>query len=192
VQTAQEPEAEPPAGPALPERAVGRLDFDTVYRRWFDDVCRWLAALAGPGLDPEDLSQEVFIVVRRKLHRFEGDDPRAWLYGISVRVARSERRRAWFRRAVLGRSAIDPDELVNAHDLPEEAMRRARRSRALYGLLEELSEKRRRAFVLFEIVGYEADEIARLEGIPAATVRTRVFHARKDLLELARRRPEIE
>ena len=48
-----------------------------------------------------------------------------------------------------------------------------------------MSEKRRTALILSEIEGYSGEEIARLQGIPVATVRTRLFHARREFLERA-------
>jgi DNA-directed RNA polymerase specialized sigma24 family protein len=50
-----------------------------------------------------------------------------------------------------------------------------------------MSEKRRRALILAELEGLRADEIARLEGIPVATARTRLHHARREFLERARK-----
>jgi RNA polymerase sigma-70 factor, ECF subfamily len=48
-----------------------------------------------------------------------------------------------------------------------------------------MSEKRRAAFILFEIEGYSGEEIARIHGIPLKTVWTRLHHARKDFLRIA-------
>ena len=96
------------------------------------------------------------------------------------------RRRAWFR-SVLSVGASIPDDLPHPGPAPDELAERRSRERALYDLLGRMSDKRRSAFALFEIAGYSAEEIARLEGIPAATVRTRLLHARKDFIQLAAR-----
>src|SRR6185503_2665637 len=45
-------------------------DLATLYQQWFRPVYRWIRVLAGPGVDAEDLAQEVFIVVQRKLEQF--------------------------------------------------------------------------------------------------------------------------
>jgi RNA polymerase sigma-70 factor (ECF subfamily) len=52
---------------------------------------------------------------------------------------------------------------------------------ALERALAALSEKKRVVFVLVEVEGLTAEEAARALGIPAATARTRLFHARKEL-----------
>lgn len=183
-----------PAGPAVhagsseggSATAPGTLELAAVYRRHFKDVCRWAGALGGPGIDVDDIAQEVFLVVSRKLPDFRGDDPTSWLYGITVRMVRGAKRRAWWR-SVLSVGAAIPEDAPHPGPTPDELAERRGRERGLYELLGKMSEKRRVAFALFEIAGYSAEEIARLEGVPAATVRTRLLHARKDFIRLAAR-----
>jgi RNA polymerase sigma-70 factor (ECF subfamily) len=177
---------------ARSEAAGGRPDaerrhtvpcsFTAIYRRWLNDVCRWATALGGPGIDPDDVAQEVFLVVQRRLPQFEGDDHSSWLYAITTRVVRSTRRRAWLRRTVLGDEGLET--LPDPRPAPDEQAQRRQDQRTLYALLGRMSEKRRTVLALCEIAGYTAEEIARLEGIPAATVRSRLFDARRCFLEL--------
>src|SRR4051812_35137356 len=93
-------EAESPAVPAATAEArpaEHSFAFEKVYEMWFARVCRWLRALGGPQSDVEDLAQEVFVVVRRKLPEFDGENLPAWLYRISARTASDARRRSWFK-----------------------------------------------------------------------------------------------
>src|SRR5256886_15702293 len=69
-----------------------------VYETWFHDVCRWLRAMGIRDADLEDVAQDVFLVVRRKLPGFQGSRLAGWLYQIAYRRAREHRRLAWFRR----------------------------------------------------------------------------------------------
>jgi RNA polymerase sigma-70 factor (ECF subfamily) len=167
-------------------------DFAAIYEQWFERVCRWLRALGGPQSDVEDLAQEVFIVVRRKLPAFDGRNLGGWLYRISARTASDARRRAWFKHLFSRRDAVDLESLAHASALPDGALERKESERELYALLDRIGEKRRRALILAEIEGCSGEEIAALEGIPVATARTRLFHARRDLVELVRRRRERE
>ena len=67
--------------------------FREIYERWFDEVARWLYALGVPGSDTEDLAQEIFLVVRGKLHRFDGGNLAGWIYRITqLTVNRSQDR----------------------------------------------------------------------------------------------------
>ena len=81
--------------------------FRDIYDRWFTDVVRWLYALGMPSSDTEDLAQEIFLVVRRKLDRFDGGNLAGWLYRIAQLTVRDHRRRAWFKNLVLRRRNID-------------------------------------------------------------------------------------
>src|SRR5688572_22819203 len=157
----------------LADRAA--LGFDDVYRAWFERVVRWLPAMGVQRADLEDVAQEVFVIVQRRLTGFDGANLPAWLYAIALRVATNHRRLAWFRRILLA----PDDTAADPAPTPEGDLERAQLLYRAEQLLEQLPRKQRRAFVLFEIEGYSGEEIAELEGIPLATVWTRVHHARK-------------
>jgi RNA polymerase sigma-70 factor (ECF subfamily) len=182
------------AGQRLEEEApaAGPLTLEAIYQAWFHDVSRWTRALGGLDADVADLAQEVFLVVRRKLPTFRGENLGGWLYGITARTVRDRRRRAWFRHLVRGRVALPLEELPATGPGPAEALDAQDRLRRLQTLLARLSEKRRSVFVLFEIEGYSGEEIAALQGIPVGTVWTRLHHARRDVATLvaAARRKE--
>ena len=158
------------------------LDFTRVYEAWFDPCLRWLRALGIPDADLEDVGQEVFVVVRRKLGAFEGDRIAGWLYRIAARTASDHRRRAWFRRLWTRGARIELDGLEHGAAGPAELYERREAERMLDAILQRMSEKRRVAFALFEIEGYSCDEIAQLVDVPVATVWTRLHHARKEFL----------
>src|SRR2546423_1814126 len=64
-----------------------------VYRRHAADVARWAARLGGPLIDVDDVVQEVFVVVNRKLPHFRGDAKvTTWLFRITDHVVRNHRR----------------------------------------------------------------------------------------------------
>lgn len=169
----------PAAGPG------GELAFDTVYDAWFEPVVRWLRAMGCPDSELEDLAQEVFIVVRRRLAAFDGRNLPGWLYTIAHRQARDLRRRAWFRN-LFSRRADDPEELGGHGDDALKAVEDRERQRLLERILARMSDKRRAVFVLFEIEGYSGEEIAALMDIPIGTVWTRLHHARRDFLARVR------
>ena len=175
------------ASHVLPATAVAmpveKLDFTRIYEQHFDQVARWAGALGGPSADIDDLAQEVFLVVRRKLERFDGRNLRAWLYTITARTVSDFRRRAWFRKVLSSRKDVDVDSLARSGPTPAELAERSEARRRIYRLLEKMSEKRRTAFVLFEIEGYSGEEIAGLLGVPLATVWTRLHHARREFFK---------
>jgi len=92
------PTAEAPVVPAASPSPAAPLSFEAVYRAHAKTVSRWASRLLGPGGDCEDVVQEVFIVVRHKLPRFDGRAVvTTWLYEITVRVVQDwQRRRRWW------------------------------------------------------------------------------------------------
>lgn len=162
------------------------LSFDSIYTAYFHHVCRWVRAFGCPASDVDDLAQETFLVVRRRLPDFDGGNLPGWIYRIARLTVSDYRRRAWFRR-VWQRRGSDPDRLMGAGSNPEERLAQRQAERLLQEALSKMSGKRSRAFFLFEVEGYTGEEIAALEGVPVATIYTRLFHARRDFIALVDR-----
>lgn len=165
------------------------LTFEQIYAERFRDVSRWARALGGLDADLDDITQEVFLIVQRKLHEFDGRNLNAWLYSIVRRQVSDYRRSAWMRR-FFHRSSRNTDEnqqqpvLISEGPDPGQALERREIQRLLSQVLNRMSNAQRTAFILFEIEAYSGEEIADLEGIPLNTVWTRLHHARKRFLEL--------
>src|SRR4029077_3736387 len=123
----------------------------------FDDVARWARALGANPADIEDLTQEVFIIVRRKLASFDGRNLAGFLYRIVQRTVRDHRRSAWIRR-LLGRRA-SLSSLPARGPSALQVLHERERKRLVEGILARMSEKRRATFVLYEIEGYSGEEI---------------------------------
>jgi RNA polymerase sigma-70 factor (ECF subfamily) len=160
------------------------LDFSDVYRDWFASVIGWLRALGTPSSELEDVAQEVFLVVRRKLDAFDGRNLPGWLYKIAAQTASDQRRRAWFKRLVWRAPAAEMDLVADPGPDPLRSCETALAQRELHRLLGKLKEPMRVAFWLFEIEGYRAAEIAALVGVTESTVTMRVHYARKQLHRL--------
>ncbi len=164
-------------------------EFTKIYQDWFHEVCRWARARGCPEAELEDVAQEVFLVVRRKLAGFDGGNLAGWLYRITAHTTSDQRRRAWLRRVFLRPGDTPVEDLVYGGGGPAEALQKRESGRIVQGLLDKMSAPHRTAFALFEIEGYSGEEIAVLEGIPVATVWTRLHHARKSFLtHLARQK----
>ncbi|MES1208203.1 MAG: RNA polymerase sigma factor [Pseudomonadota bacterium] len=175
-----------PANPTVPAPLPpdSRGEFRAVYDAWFHHVARWVRALGGPEADRDDIVQEVFLVVRRRLQAFDGGNLAGWLYRITRRQVRDFRRRAWVRHVfTLGQSG-DLDELPNRDDGPGAALESKEDHRILQGILDRMNEDRRVTFVLFEIEGHSGQEIARIQNVPVNTVWTRLHHARREFFAL--------
>ena len=171
------------------------LSFDAVYHGYFRQVVGWMRAMNVPAGDMEDAAQEVFLVVRRKLSRFDGDNLAGWLFRIADLTARNYRRLAWFKHLFTRASSEDPCDAWPLSGTPALTLEQKEDQHALAHMLERMSAKRRETLILFEVEGYSGQEIAALQGVPIKTVWTRLHHARRDLLAqvtAARRRHERE
>jgi RNA polymerase sigma-70 factor (ECF subfamily) len=167
-------------------REDSRADFRAVYDSWFEEVSRWIRALGGLEADRDDIVQEVFLVVRRRLGAFDGANLAGWLYQITRRQVRDFRRRTWVKHIFTKRRNDQPDALAGGGS-PATALEHKEEQQILRTILAKMREERRSAFVLFEIEGLPGDEIARIQGVPVNTVWTRLHHARKEFFALASR-----
>jgi RNA polymerase sigma-70 factor, ECF subfamily len=193
-----------PVGLAMPQPqpevesavSVGQSPtLEGIYQAHSKTVARWAMRLLGPKDDYEDVVQEVFLVVRRRLSEFRGEaEISTWLYEITVRVAQGFRRRArwWAWATGRGRS---PSRSRSAESIPPwfepavdpEAMLEAReRTRLLYRLLDELAEEQRTTFILFELEGLSGHQIAEITQTSVATVWVRLSRARRRFLDRMR------
>ena len=165
--------------------ALGEL-----YDRYARHV--WQAARRSiDGVDAEDVVHQVFVKLPEIAPSYDGRaNCRGWLCGIAVRLAMRHRRGAGrFRRmlgsfahTLVGRTSRDPErEAMGSQDMS-----------ALERALAALSEKKRVVFLLVEVEGLTAEDAARALGIPAATARTRLFHARKELQAALQEEGEVQ
>lgn len=168
-----------------PPPGGGTGTFAEIYQQWFGVVCTWIRAMGGPEADRDDIAQEVFLVVRRRLIDFDGTNLAGWLYRITQRQVRDFRRRAWFRHVFSNPHADERDPLARATASPAAMLERKEDERMLYALLAKIRESRRLTFILYEIEGLSGEEIARIQSIPLNTVWTRLYQARRDFFALA-------
>jgi RNA polymerase sigma-70 factor (ECF subfamily) len=149
-------------------------DLEDVYRRHFAFVWRSLLRLGIPRSAVEDVAQDVFLVVRRRLGDYDSTySMPAWLFGILRRVASEYRRRTGRAQRRLdllpppGESA-GPDLGVQVGEAAEVVRR----------FIAGLDEERRMIFVLSELEGLSGTEISEALGVNRNTVYTRLRKAR--------------
>lgn len=167
----------------LPE-IPGRLAFEDVYHTYFRQTVAWIRALGVPDAEIEDVAQDVFLVVRRKLPQFQGGNLAGWLYRIAQLTVRNFRRLAWFKNLFSRSQDLDAADGLAMTTTPAMALEKKQDQRVLIQMLDRMTDKRRETLVLFEIEGYSGNEIAALHGVPVKTVWTRLHHARKDLVAM--------
>jgi RNA polymerase sigma-70 factor (ECF subfamily) len=159
-------------------RAPVALDFDDVYRDHFAFVWRSAKRLGVRDGSLDDVVQEVFVIVHRKLAEFEGrSSVRTWLFGITLRVARDQRRGV-ARKGSGDGGAVDPDSLRATTPGPGESTEKAEAVRLLHTILDEMEDERREVFVMAELEQMTMPEIAGTLGLNVNTAYARLRAAR--------------
>lgn len=178
------PETEPSSAAARhrrPESGPGAPSFEEVYDAHAEMVWRSLRRLGVPEASVDDALQEVFLVVHRRLHEFEGRSSlKTWLFGIVLGVARNQRRSAR-RRAPEGALASEVDDELPSPSgrNPEGSAQAAEAVRTLHALLDELDEDKRQVFVMADLEELTAPEIAAALSLNVNTVYARIRAARQ-------------
>ncbi len=166
--------------------AGGGAALARAYDRWHRRVRVLARRLLGEDATAEDVVQEVFTALPRAARGFRAEsDFESFLLAITLRRARSHVRAAARRRRALGRLVTQGARAggVASDDPEREAYGRELAAR-LCAALARLPQAQREAFVLCEVEGLTSARAAGLAAVPEATVRTRVFHARRRLREL--------
>jgi RNA polymerase sigma-70 factor (ECF subfamily) len=164
-----------------PTVATG-LDFDDLYEEHFDYVWRTARRLGAPASALDDVVQDAFVVVYRRLPQFDGSALRAWLFVIVRNVVRDVRRTL---RRKPGHTPSESDELLALladpmRGTPEDITASNESLRLVELLLEALSDEKREVLVLTEFDELSAPEIALALKIPLNTVYSRLRAARAD------------
>jgi len=156
-----------------------------VYEEHHEAVRAFARRLVGDEA-AEDLVHDTFLTLPKAVRRWNGESSlRTFLIGIAVNHARHNVRAAARRRAAMQRWAAEPRF---AEPSPAEQLDQRSLSDLLILALDKLSFDHRTAFVLCDVEERPAAEVSSLLGVPEATVRTRLFHARKKLRAILERR----
>jgi RNA polymerase sigma-70 factor (ECF subfamily) len=158
--------------------------FRAVFEDQFDYVWTSLRRLGVDFRDLEDVAQELFVQVYRRIDAYDPARPiRPWLFAFAVRCASDWRRLARHRVEVLG------DARERALDAPgaDEAIARAEDRGLVMLALEHVEIERRAVFILHELDECPMKEIAESLGIPLFTAYSRLRVAREEFTVAVRR-----
>ena len=158
-------------------------DFDTVYETQMDFVWRTVRRMGVRAADTDDVVQEVFVIVHRRLAEFAGRaQVKTWVFKILVHVVRHYWRTHQRRpgdRAAEDSAAIQTLVADSEHG-PAARLERVEAMRVLDRLLAQLDEEKREVFVLAEIEQMTAAEIAEIIEVNVNTVGSRLRAARQE------------
>ena len=157
--------------------------FEAVMRQHNGRLFRVARAILKDDSDAEDALQDAYLEAYKHMADFRGDAQLStWLTRIVVNQALMRLRRERRHRVVVPFEQQDEHEQVEVADEkaepPSSAALRAEVRQLLEQRIDELPVAFRTVFVMREVEDMTVDETAECLGIPAATVRTRLFRAR--------------
>ena len=157
---------------ASDEEATAPVTIEALFSAHVAFVWRTLRQFGVAEADLDDQTQEVFMVVYRRLDECEGD-PRPWLYAIARRCAAAYRRRSHRRHECL------VDATPEGSDTTDPALRMevARLDR----ILQSLDENKRTVLLLYEVEQMSMREVAEVVKCTLPTAYARLYAARRAL-----------
>jgi RNA polymerase sigma-70 factor (ECF subfamily) len=158
--------------------AAGDMDaFEKVYRRYTQRVYSHCLRIVRNSADAEDLTQEVFIQLFRKINTFRGDSSfTTWLHRLTVNQVLMHLRKPIVKTEKTTEDGATPIRIVRGTENPS---RMAQIDRiALDHAIAELRPGYRMVFILHDIEGYDHEEIGKILGCAVGTSKSQLHKAR--------------
>lgn len=175
-------------------QAAGRGDmkaFETIYERHHRRVYSLCLRMVANATEAEDLAQEVFIQLFRKIGSFRGESAfTTWLHRLTVNHVLMHFR----KRGVRLEKTTEEGEIGEIQDYLQAAAERPRfvDRIALDKAISELPPGYRTVFVLHDVEGFEHEEVADMLGVSVGTSKSQLHKARMRLRELLNKKTETK
>jgi RNA polymerase sigma-70 factor (ECF subfamily) len=161
--------------------------FNQLVQRWEASLYRFVRRTVGNSEEARDLCQEALTRGFQNIERLrDGTKFKAWIHHIALNLCRDRFRSQRSRTELRSLDEFSAEELSEATGearpaAPDVQVTRANLHDILGGILERLPVEQRTAIVLREFHGFNSEEIGEITGVPAATVRTRIFYGLKSM-----------
>jgi RNA polymerase sigma-70 factor (ECF subfamily) len=171
--------------------ALGNIAaFERLYERYHRRTYSLCLRMTSSQSESEDLTQEVFIQLFRKIGSFRGDSAfSTWLHRLTVNQVLMHFRRRSVKNEKTSEDGEMPEQIVpgteNQSKMP--VLDRIALKRAI----EQLPPGYKSAFVLHDVEGYEHEEVARILGISVGTSKSQLHKARLKLRGLLIKQNEL-
>lgn len=179
-----------PDAPLVSGLKCGNEDsFRLLLLRYQNQIYGYVCRLIDDPVEAEDLTQDIFTKVFRKIDSFREDSSfKTWLYRIAANEASNRRR--WFsrhrwREVRESMDGSDPNSvaarLADPRRSPFERVESHQQRAIIESALKTLPPRNREAVVLRDISGLTYNEIAEALGLPLGTVKSRILRGREAL-----------
>ena len=167
------------------------MEFERAYRMYSRRVYSKCLHMVGNEAEAEDLTQEVFLQLFRKMDSFRGESAFAtWLYRIAVNVVLMRLRRKSLNTSSLEEDIELKDGVFSLHQVlgaPDRALTTALDRLNLERAVSQMPQGYKQVFLMHYVEGYGHREIARLLGLSIGTSKSQLYKARVRLRQLLRK-----
>jgi RNA polymerase sigma-70 factor (ECF subfamily) len=161
--------------------------FDTLVRRYKDQLLNYVYRFVGNRNDAEDLVQETFLRVYKNKHYYkEIAKFSTWVYTIAGNLAKTELRRRKRRKIFSVSNFVNEERDYDIPDLaknPESEVDGSLKDDIIQKAIEKLPGKFKEVILLRDVQGFAYEEISQILSIPLGTVKSRVNRGRLKLQE---------
>lgn len=181
----------------LIERLVARDEraFNELVQAYGRRVSALVLRMLGNRAEAEDLTQEVFVQVFKAIGTFRGDSKLStWIYRIAVNLCKNRSKYLRVRHAgeqdeleaVAERVPLGQATKANVAQIerPDEAMAGKQVERIVQNAILQIDPTFRECLILRDVEELSYEEIEQITGLPAGTVKSRIFRARAQLKEI--------
>ena len=161
--------------------ALGNIAaFELLYERYHRRTYSLCLRMTSNPTEAEDLTQEVFIQLFRKIGSFRGDSAfSTWLHRLTVNQVLMHFRRRSVKNEKTSNDGEIPEQIVPGTE--NQARMPVLDRIALTRAVEELPPGYKSVFILHDVEGYEHEEVARILGISVGTSKSQLHKARLKL-----------
>jgi RNA polymerase sigma-70 factor (ECF subfamily) len=154
--------------------------FELIYQRYHRRTYSLTLRMTSSQTEAEDLTQEVFIQLFRKVGSFRGDSAfSTWLHRLTINQVLMHFRRRSVKNEKTSESGDMPEQTVHGTSNPNRMPVVDRI--ALKKAIAELPNGYKNVFVLHDVEGFEHEEVARMLGISVGTSKSQLHKARLKL-----------
>lgn len=158
-------------------------DLRVIYEQHREALWNFSLRLVGDPVSAEDLVHDVFVSLPRLLPKIRPGTPlRSFLMGVVANLGRNHLRSARRRRRLAENWGHEAPFVSS--ECPERSANRRNLALQLQRALDSLSHNHRVVFVLCEVEQHSTEEVAEILNLAPGTVRSRLFHAKRQLQAL--------
>jgi RNA polymerase sigma-70 factor (ECF subfamily) len=161
--------------------------FNSVVGRWESSLYAFVRRTLGDSEDARDVCQETLVKAHANIGRLrDGEKFKAWIHHIALNLCRDRFRSVKGRADMISLDETGSEEIERSADVfpsshSEHVAHRIGVQEVLASILAKIPEEQRASILLREYQGFTSEEIGNIMGVPAATVRTRIYYGLRTL-----------